>query len=1293
MVLTTNRDNNSDDATVFTKPEDISMISAPHSNHEQPFQNDGQTRNSEVEQEIVLVQEDTFCIQIHAPGLEPFNLPVNSIELVQEIRHVLLDKEETCHRTCFSLRFNNEIMDHFAELKTINGLCDGCSIKVQEEPYNVREARIHVRHVRDLLKSISNTDAYFGLNGMSLSCLNSITNGDLMENKSFKSDIIGSKPNDFVLPSTKNRQLLPLHSLLMAGSKSTNRCLKVLTYNGWNPPPGNRLLHGDLIYIMIVTLEDKKVHVTGSTRGFYLNQSTDDVFNPKPAVSNFLNHSLIDLLNQISPMFKKFFSDLLKIRSKKHLFERLPTPYQVHTWLAPLQEHTVDSIRAEDSFSAKTGHEENIPGQSRDWNEELQSTRELPRESLTERLVRERAIFKIHSDFVATATRAAVAVVDGNIMAINPGENSKMQMFIWNNLFFSLGFDVKDHYADFGGDAAAYVAPSNDLQGIKAYSGVDVEGLYLLGTVVVDYRGYRVTAQSIIPGILEKEQQQSVVYGSTDFGVNIVTNDKYRQLLQKTSNALRIRPHKVIDKLGEEVLIMSSVECKGIVGNDGRHYILDLLRTFPPDLNFLPVDDEKPCKEVRDLGFPVEHRHKLACLRQELIDAFIEARYLDFVHKVASQLRKIQQKSEVKGDLNPTNLLNLHDMNVTQSESESESEIDNAASEKITSNDMLKNTVKYNDISGLEKNFEKAKTKNMVESINQECKDIVSNDLQKVVHDLCNRCDTAFDLAFNPDVYQPHVKHADPDGVTIKKDKQLARDAADFLLLHQLPQLLQECREHTITPIDGESLSEIFHQRGINIRYLGKFTEMVAKYPNLLFLHGIATLELISRAAKRLFQVYLHNLEPANLSVAISHFLNCYLGSCTDAAVNLQVDDLSKSSKKKSKKKVRVILGLTQELTEWASETPQCLWRKIVQEVASYYHYKIECDTLDSLTDEFETSKVVLLRSFSRRCGIQLLLKDYNLYSRTHQPFAEGDVIGLFPVVKHIHPKASDAYNFFTSGQTKIQQGSLRDGHELVSEALNLLNNVYGPIHADIAACNKLLARLNYILGEHAEAMSFQQRAVLINERLFGLDHPNNIIEYTHLALYCFANGLVENSLRLLYRARYVALLCCSENHPDIALIDCNIGLLLYGIEDFDNSLRFLRKALQLNIKVFGRTNLKVAMNYHLVARGYSCRGDFRTALLDEKQAYLIYHEILGADHERTKESAECLNHLTQQAVRLQKKMNDLAKGETKTEFPPIQVKTSTLNSVLDTLNIINGIFFVQLSPVEIERLRTQVLA
>lgn len=72
--------------------------------------------------------------------------------------------------------------------------------------------------------------------------------------------------------------------------------------------------------------------------------------------------------------------------------------------------------------------------------------------------------------------------------------------------------------------------------------------------------------------------------------------------------------------------LCSSVECKGIIGNDGRHYILDLLRTFPPDLNFLIVDGEELPVESQRQGFPRQHRHRLACLRQELIEAFVEHR-------------------------------------------------------------------------------------------------------------------------------------------------------------------------------------------------------------------------------------------------------------------------------------------------------------------------------------------------------------------------------------------------------------------------------------------------------------------------------------------------------------------------------------------------------------------------------------------------------------------------------------------------------------------------------------------
>lgn len=112
---------------------------------------------------------------------------------------------------------------------------------------------------------------------------------------------IDCTPPEHILPGSKERPLVPLqpqnkdwkvrssNSFWKMGANSNKRaiiyhfqpprqpmqCLKVLTMSGWNPPPGNRKMHGDLMYLYIVTVEERHVSLTASTRGFYLNQSVN----------------------------------------------------------------------------------------------------------------------------------------------------------------------------------------------------------------------------------------------------------------------------------------------------------------------------------------------------------------------------------------------------------------------------------------------------------------------------------------------------------------------------------------------------------------------------------------------------------------------------------------------------------------------------------------------------------------------------------------------------------------------------------------------------------------------------------------------------------------------------------------------------------------------------------------------------------------------------------------------------------------------------------------------------------
>lgn len=47
--------------------------------------------------------------------------------------------------------------------------------------------------------------------------------------------------------------------------------------------------------------------------------------------------------------------------------------------------------------------------------------------------------------------------------------------------------------------------------------------------------------------------------------------------------------------------------------------------------------------------------------------------------------------------------------------------------------------------------------------------------------------ETEFDLRFNPDVFSPGVKHYNHESDQFKLEKQLVVDAAEYLLLSQIP--------------------------------------------------------------------------------------------------------------------------------------------------------------------------------------------------------------------------------------------------------------------------------------------------------------------------------------------------------------------------------------------------------------------------------------------------------------------------------------------------------------------------
>uniref|UniRef100_A0A1I7YE19 Clustered mitochondria protein homolog n=1 Tax=Steinernema glaseri TaxID=37863 RepID=A0A1I7YE19_9BILA len=1179
-------------------------------------------------------EEATSTIRLHLqlPTSEVIDVQVNVGEMAQELQQLLLERESTCHRTCFTLQFEGKPIDGFTELRNVENLKDGSTIKVVEEQYALRDVRIHLRHVRELCRSFDTTDAAVGRECASLSFVSTLNAYD-------DKKALGDKPSDFLPPSylfpgAKERLLEPM--IPTKDKDSSVNVVRNISVTSFNPPPGPRKMRGDVLYLAVDTMENRRFHITACNRGFFVNSSTDAVFKPTPS-SQFktVYHSLVDLISAISSTFKKNFPALLKRRIERHAFEKLPTPYQTYGWSVQNQDNADDFLRAEDyTHPHKIGMEDVVPGQIRDWNEEIQTTHELPRGEYPERLIRERAIFKIHTDFVAAAVKGAQQVIDGNVVPINPGDEPRTHMYIWNNIFFSLGFDVKDHYKELGGDAAAHVATSNDLQGVRAYDALDTEHLFTLGMVIVDYKGYRVTAQSIIPGILEREQEQSVVYGSIDFGKTIIGNEKYSELLAKTTEALRIEPHVV--KSGKdddkEVQLHSSFETKGIIGNDRRHYILDLLRTFPPDVNYL--EKAEVTEKAAELGYPRKFPHKLAALRHELIDTFIESRYLNYLRHAAMLV------NEIKG---------------AKGQAVKAEEVVTAASD-------VKEAV--SEIKKSDEAVEKSEQK-----LSEETKQI----MREAAKEAGSMRDDEFEIRFNPDCYCDFVQH--------------------------IPVLLEDCRQHQLNPIDGIGLTDAMHARGINVRYLGKIATDVKKDEEagkdaegkLDYLRRLCLMELFTRSAKHVFRPYVQDVSPSSFAAAVAHFLNCAFGA--QPATNGRAEgpatspeEATKKSKKGKKKSsstssTGTYVGGRKVCDSWNQFTARDFWRKLCADCDSYYGFSIEEDTSEAFFEKHELSKTALLRRFCIMVGIQLVVKDYNLdVSKARQPFSDEDIFNMVPVVKHVDKKSRDATNLFIAGQSRMQQGQFRGAYELIAESLNQMNSVYGSLHPDMGQCLRALARIAYILGEPQEAFVHQHKAVFTSERCLGLDHAQTISDYIQLAHFTFANMRIMASLRILYRARYLLLLAFGEQHPLMSQIDANIGVILFAMNEHDVAYKFLENARQLHDHFMGsKQNLKTAMIYHLLARVCSHRGDFRQALQMERVTYDVYDKSFGADNSRTKTSSNCLKHYLNQAVNLQKSIDGAAKrGQLNADLIPKPLPQLTIHEILEILNILNGIIFIQ---------------
>ena len=1134
---------------------------------------------------------------------------VSPLEQIHEIRQSVIEHPVAVQYSCFHLEHNGQRINDFVQVSDIEGLAADSELHVVEDPYTEKEARIHFIRIRELIGAAGDrTDTAQGI----------------LAGASIHDDVVAAaaeeaekevQPYDFT--ATPN-----LSVLLPKETPPAPKTVKLITLSPWNPPPAQWRQKGHLLYLAVTTNEGEQINVTGHVGGFFVSNSSKDKFNPSPRTDakGVSAHSLFSLLDKMSPSFSKSFAEFQQFANTKEplatfqIGNTVPSaPWIVPSSSSPLCAHISDPTRSQETLLL--GGAENTDS-LRDWNEEFQSAKELPRDSIQDRVFRERLLAKLYADYNDAAARGAVLVARGEVAPLNPTEGRDAQIFVYNNVFFSFGADGVGTFTSEGGDEAARVATGKDVLGVKLVNQLDIDGLYTPGTVVVDYLGKRIVGQSIVPGIFKQPEpgENQIHYGAVDGKDVVAAEESFAPSFAKLAQSLRVKKHAVWDKDNKRFDLEASVEMKGLLGTDGRKYVLDLYRVTPLDISWMEESGPEGA----------EYPHRITVLRPELVEALGKQKARDFVNAELQKRGAVKAKEEKAGE----------EKAEEKTEDKTEETAEETAEEKT------------------EEKTEEAKA----EGADEEEKEEEKTETDRI--DMSN-----FKFALNPDVFSGQVPQTDEEKEEMAKDEQEVRDACAYLQETVIPSLIKDLNESDISfPMDGRSLTSLLHRRGINLRYLGKLASLGDK-TRLECFREVCVREMIARSFKHVASKYLKTLPLPLTSSCFAHLLNCLLGTELNSKPVADIDESYRSLFGEADLAFEKVTpeGLRQEVQSELTRRfrfvlPDSWWSQVrhiqlLREVSLKLGLQIqirnfaftpsaEPEPAPQTNGQPQTETVTKKKS-KKKARDDSPASAPSPVVAPHT-FSPEDFVNVVPIIKDSCPRSALAEEALEAGRLSIYQNQRKLGEDLLLESLSLHEQIYGLVHPEVAQMYHTLSQLYFQLDQKDAAVELAKKAAIVAERTVGLDSAETVLNYLNLSLFLHQRGDSKLALGYAKHALDIWKVIYGPDHPDTITTINNYAVMLQSLKAYHESRRWFEESLRVCEKVFGRQSINSATLLFQLAQALALDQDPKAAVDRMRESYTIFKTALGPDDKNTKEAEHWLEQLTHNAVSLAKQAKDL---------------------------------------------------
>jgi CHAT domain-containing protein/Tfp pilus assembly protein PilF len=203
--------------------------------------------------------------------------------------------------------------------------------------------------------------------------------------------------------------------------------------------------------------------------------------------------------------------------------------------------------------------------------------------------------------------------------------------------------------------------------------------------------------------------------------------------------------------------------------------------------------------------------------------------------------------------------------------------------------------------------------------------------------------------------------------------------------------------------------------------------------------------------------------------------------------------------------------------------------------------------------------------------------------------------------------------------------GKFSEAIPLARRALEINEKALGLDHPDVAASLNGLAVLYDRQGRYTDAEPLYRRALAIEEKALGLDHPDVAALLNNLAVLYDRQGRYADAESLNKRSLVIREKSLGPDHPDVATALNSLASLYYSQGRYADAEPLYKRALVIREKALPPGHPLVAQSLGNVAAIYTKQGRYADVEPLDRRALAIFEKALGPDHP---DVATALNNL-----------------------------------------------------------------